>query len=140
MEEPEFIASIECKFPYDDRIASLELTKQACSLSPNATFAVVDEISRPPAGEHVSSQLSAELLSYVEQHLTHPLSTPIIAIARKLVSGQGVSVADSLLAFRQIERFPGQYCALSIAYFACDDIDGTADREFNRIMAAWNAA
>ncbi len=40
---------------------------------------------------------------------------------------------------RQMEQFPRQYAALSVAYFACDDVDGVADQEFNRIRAAWDA-
>ena len=139
MEESEFIASIECKFPYRERAAAFEVATQACLLSPNAAFAVVDEVSRPPAGDH-TPEFAAELLSFIEQRLDHPLATQIIGLAQKRVAKRRVSVAESLFALRQAERFPGQYCALSVAYFACDDVDGTADQEFNRIVAAWDAA
>ncbi|WP_162350363.1 hypothetical protein [Pseudoxanthomonas gei] len=140
MRESTFIESIECRFPYQDRLRALEITEEACSISANAAFAVVDELSRPPAGEAVSLSLSTELLSLIELRIPHPLAQPILSLARKLVSEQLVSVLESLFALRQVERFPGQYAALSIAYFACDDVDGIADLEFNRIRAAWDAA
>ncbi|MFN7551387.1 MAG: hypothetical protein ACK59M_16575 [Pseudomonadota bacterium] len=139
MDESGFIASIDCKFPYEDRDAALDLAKQACLLSPNAAFAVVDEVSRPPKGIAPTPQFGIEVLSFVEQHLAHPLATPIIGLAREIVLGRSVSVPEAVLALRQVERFPGQYCALSVAYFACDDVDGIAERELNRIKAAWDA-
>src|SRR5687767_15623082 len=103
MEESTFISSIECKFPYDDRTRALELASQACCLSPNAAFAVVDEVSRPPLGESAPPELSEELLLFVEQNLSHQLVQPIVALARKLVSGQTVSVAEAVLVLRQVE-------------------------------------
>ena len=139
MDESTFISSIRCRFPYEDRARALDLANQACSLCLNAAFAVVDEISRPPVGESAAPELSEEVLLLIEQRLSHPLVQPILAVARKLVAGQSVSVSESVLVLRQVERFPGQYCALSVAYFACDDVDDVADQEFNRIVAAWDA-
>ena len=140
MHESDFIASIECRFPYENRAYAIEIATQACALSSNAAFAVVDEISRPPVGESSPPELSEDVFSLVEASLAHPLTTPILALARKLVAGKLVSVTESLFVLRQVERFPGQYCALSVAYQACDDVDGVVDQEFNRIMAAWSAA
>ena len=140
MRESDFIASIECRFPYENRALAIEIASQACALSSNAAFAVVDEISRPPVGESSLPEMSEEVLSLIEASLVHPLTTPILDLARRLVAGKVVSVPESLFVLRQVERFPGQYCALSVAYQACDDIDGVADQEFNRIVAAWSAA
>jgi hypothetical protein len=137
MKESHFIASIDCRFPYQDRILSLALTEEACSISPNAAFAVVDEILRPPVGISTSFALTTELLLLIEQRLSHPLVQPILVIARKLASGQVISVTDSLSAMRQVEHFPKQYSALSVVYFACDDIEGVADLEFRRIQTMW---
>ena len=139
MDESAFVASIACRFPYQDRVRAIHVTEEACSISSNAAFAVMDELSRPPKGESAPLALSMELFSLIEKRLSHPLVQPILALARNLVAGQTVSVAESVSVLRQTEQFPGQYAALSVAYFACDDVDGVADMEFNRIRHTWNA-
>ena len=137
LEESTFIASIDCQFPYHDHTRAIALVEQACAISSNAAFAIVDELSRPPANELVSIEFSTELLSLVEQCLSHPLLHSIIGIARKRVLNQSISVMEGVSVMREIEQFPGQYSALSVAYFACDDVDDLADAEFNRIKAVW---
>ena len=141
MSESEFIQSIQCNFPYHDLARALELARIACSISPNAAFAVADEFSRPPYGETPDSELCYEVLTYLESNIPHPLTKPVIGLARfRVAGGQGaVSVEDSVRVLRQIKAFPGQYAALSIAYFAADDIDGIADAEESRIRASWSA-
>ena len=141
MKESGFIQSIQCNFPYHDRLRAMEIVGMACSISPNAAFAVADEVSRPPYGEVPDPAICFDVLAYLESNLQHPLTKPVIELARLLVAGgQGaVSVEDSVRVLRQVEPFPGQYNALSIAYFAADDIDGIADAEHSRIRAAWGA-
>ena len=141
MSESEFIQSIQCNFPYHDRLRAMELAGIACSISPNAAFAVADEVSRPPYSDSPNPEICFEVLDYLALNLHHPLAEPVIDLARMRVAvGQGsISVEDSVRALRQIEEFPGQYAALSIAYFACSDIDGLADMELERINAAWAA-
>ena len=139
MSESTFIDSIECRFPYHDRSEALHLAAVACSISPNAAFAVVDEISRPPADEAIDLAIVSDVLSHIEAHLSHPLTNEIVVLARRLVAGELISVPEAVVVLRKIEAFPGQYAALSVAYFASDDIAGVADSEYNRIRAAWDA-
>jgi hypothetical protein len=139
MSESKFIESIECRFPYLDRTLALEVAEEGCSISSNAAFAVADEISRPPAGEPVDQLIASDVLSHIEARVSHPLTSAVITFARRLVTGKTVSVPEAVALLREIEKFPGQYAALSIAYFASDDIAGIADAEYNRIMAAWSA-
>lgn len=139
MSESEFIQSIQCRFPYLDRTGALELAEIACSISPNAAFAVADEVSRPPYGSSTDPAICADVLSYLGGHSRHQLAEPVLALARTLVSGERVSVETAVGVLRQIEPFPGQYAALSITYFAPDDVDGVADAEYKRIMAVWDA-
>ena len=139
MSESKFIESIQCRFPYRDRSRALELAGVACSISPNAAFAVADEVSRPPYGDSTDPIICTEVLNYLDAHLHHPLAESVLALARTLVSDESVSVETSINVLRQIEAFPGQYAALSIAYFAPDDTQGLADAEYNRIRAVWDA-
>jgi hypothetical protein len=137
IEEMTFLESIDCQFPYHDHARAIAVVEEACSISPNAAFAVVDEISRLRLDKPISVEFSTTLLALIEQRLSHSLVKPIIRIAQKLVLNQPVSVTESVLVMREVERFPGQYSALSVGYFACDDVDGIADTEFNRIKAVW---
>jgi hypothetical protein len=139
MSESKFIESIECRFPYHDRTLALEVTEAGCSISPNAAFAVADEISRPPAGECIDQTIASDVLSHIEARLSHPLTVAVVTFARRLVAGDSISVPEAVALMREVEQFPGQYAALSIAYFASDDIAGIADAEYNRIRAVWSA-
>ena len=139
MSEIEFIESIACKFPYQDAVLALRLAETACSISPNAAFAVLDEISRPPFGETADAAVFSSVVAYCESQILHPLASPVISIVRKLGLREPVSVSEAIFVLRQIERFPGQYAALSIVYFASDDVAGLADNEYNRIRALWDA-
>ena len=141
MSESAFIQSIQCNFPYHDRSRAMELAAFACSISPNAAFAVADEVSRPPYSDTPDPEICFEVLAYLESNLKHPLTKPVLDLARLLVAGgQGsVSVEDSVRVLKQVEAFPGQFSALSIAYFAANDVDGIADAEESRIRASWAA-
>ena len=139
MSESEFIDSIKCAFPYEDRQRATDIAEKSCLISPNAAFAVADEISRPPFGTTPDPGLCLELLSLLASRVSHPLMTPVIGLATKLVKDEQVSVAEAISVIREIERYPGQYSALSIAYFASDDIAGLADQEYSRITSAWDA-
>ena len=139
MSESKFIESIECRFPYHDRTIALEITESGCSISPNAAFAVADEISRPPLGESIDQAIASDVLSHIEARVSHPITAALVAFARRLVVGDNISVPEAVALMQEIEQFPGQYAALSIAYFASDDIAGIADAEYNRIKAAWSA-
>ena len=139
MSESEFIDSIKCAFPYENRERAIALIDASCSISANAAFAVVDEISRPPFGAKTDPALSLDLLSLLEAKLLHPLTRPVIDLARKLVRSEQIPVADAISLLREIEPYPGQYSALSVAYFASDDTAGLADQEHSRIRAMWDA-
>ena len=139
MSESKFIESIECQFPYHDRTLALQITDTACSISSNAAFAVADEVSRPPAGESIDQAIAFDVLHQIEARMPHPLTPPVINLAKRLAAGEVVSVPEAVAVLQLIEQFPGQYAALSVAYFASDDVAGIADAEYNRIKAAWGA-
>ena len=139
MEEAEFIEHISCRFPYGDLSAARELAVQACAISPNAAFAVADEVSRPPRGETASPELQAQVFAVLERGIAHPLASPVLSAARRLAAGEELSVPETVFLLRQIARYPGQYAALSIAYFGCDDEAGVADEEQERIRQSWDA-
>ncbi|MFT3806406.1 hypothetical protein [Arenimonas sp.] len=139
MEESHFLDSIYCAFPAFEREEALRIAALGCSISANATFGVVDELTRPPFGTQVDSGIAREVLDLVDHRLDHPLVHPVLAAARRLVRREQLTVEESVTTMRLVALHPGQYAALGVVYFACDDIDGIADAEMNRILVEWDA-
>lgn len=135
--ESEFLEAIDCRFPYADREAALALVDEACCISANAAFAVVDEIVRPPRSAEVSPLVQRELLEVLFARLEHPLVDVIRPLAELQLAGGEATAAEALAALRAIARHPGQYAALGIASLAADDRDGELDRADEAIRSAW---
>jgi hypothetical protein len=140
MDEATFVDSIDARFPYTDLDAGLQLAEHACTISANAAFAVVDELARPPRGTAAPSAHRLAILERIRELLDHPLASVVLDLARRLVRDERPSVDDALRTMRLISAHPGQYAALSVAYFACEDSSGHADREYQRILKTWDAA
>lgn len=135
--ESEFLEAIDCRFPFGDRAACLVLVEEACAISANAAFAVVDEIVRPPRSAEVAVVEQRELLELVFARLQHPLVDVIRPLAELRLDGREATVGEGLAALRAIARHPGQYAALGIASLAADDRDGQLDRADEAIRSAW---
>ena len=135
--ESEFFNRIRCAFPDYSREEAIAVAIEACSISTNAAFGLVDEVSRPPYPESVDRAIAQEVLALIESKTVHPLTRPVLQLVRELLEGRPPTVEKAVAMLREIENFPGQYAALAIAYFASDDIDGVADTEYNRIAAKW---
>ena len=54
MNEEEFLNSIDCRFPYEDKGKWRALILQGKNISDNASFGVLEEIARKPHGNQVS--------------------------------------------------------------------------------------
>lgn len=137
--EQEFLEAIDCRFPFSDRDLAAQLIQEGCRLSPNAGFTLVDEIVRPARGISAPVALRRDLLNAVFNQLRHPLVPIIKPLAERLVAGQAATVEDALAIMRQVAEHPGQYAALSVAYFSADDVAGVLDREDGIIREGWAA-
>jgi hypothetical protein len=137
MTEEQFIASVDCCFPYGDLAAGRALIDQACGISPNAAFMIAHELARPPRSAAAPKGARGELLAYLASRLVHPLAPLVIAFAERLLDGSYVPVAEAARVMLEIKSFPGQYCALGLAYMACDDVDGEADGLYEDILREW---
>ena len=73
------------------------------------------------------------------RRLDHPLVGTIVPVARRLVDGDLPEVWEALDAMREVARFPGQYAALAITYFAADDRESILDAEYDAVSRAWKA-
>lgn len=137
--EKEFLEAIDCRFPFADRELATQLIEEGCRLSPNAGFTLVDEIVRPARGAAAPADLRRYLLDAVFGQLSHPLVPIIKPLAERLVAGQESTVDEALAIMRKVAEHPGQYAALSVAYFSADDVSGVLDRENSIIRGVWAA-
>jgi len=144
--EQAFIDSIDCRFPYTDRDAARQLVFEACCLSGNAAFAVLDELARPDVGADAPVEVRQELISLLEDCLKHPsgalamaatLAPILVPVDRRLVAGDKLSVPEAVVCMQAIRSYSGQYAALSLAYMSCDDVAGEADALYKEIMNSW---
>jgi hypothetical protein len=51
-----------------------------------------------------------------------------------------ISVQKAIKYLNEISKFKGNYNALSIVYFSCDDTDGQVDDVYNQIIKMWEHA
>jgi len=137
MNEAEFITAIDAQFPYDDPTRGKELAAQACSISPNTAFAVAEELARPGYGENPPVSERLEVLEALRSTIDHPLAAGVLDVAERMIGGEEMSVSGAVALMHEIAAYPGQYCALNIAYFSCDDVDGIADTLNDQIRDSW---
>lgn len=137
MNEAAFLDRIDGRFPYADLEAGLRLADEACAISANAGFALVDELARPPLGAMAPAVERLAVLDRVAARLEHPLAPAVLGLARRWIQGEEPSVDEAVALMRSIEAFPGQHAALSLAFLCCDDPTDEAAREYQRIQRAW---
>jgi len=138
MNEQEFIELIDFNFPYEDENRSVELIKQAREISANASFMILHEIVRAP--DDVSLEIRELLYKQWLNGFSHGLLPVVSEAAESMLSGKGLAVGRVLELMEQFKTEAGQYCALSIIYFSCDDQEGKADDVYNKIIEHWNIA
>jgi hypothetical protein len=137
MTEAEFIAHIDCKFPYHDLVRAVSLIEIGCSISSNAGFAILHELIYLPSSQRLEMELRIRLLTLLRTHLLHPLVQPVSILAEQCIAGNEVTVANAIAVMRIIGPFTGQYSALAIAYMSCNDLEGEAEAVYDEIVRTW---
>ena len=138
--EIEFLNKIDCNFPYLDRTQCVNIINEANSISSNASFSVIEEICRMPQSKRtkISKEILFELLYLVERSFEHPLKTIIIETAKKMINNQLLDIDNVISVMNKIREFKGQYAALSILYFSCEDEEDKLEIFWNQIINEWN--
>lgn len=137
MTEIEFIETVDGRFPYDDAILARELIDLGVAISPNAAFMVLHEICRPPRSCAVSGGRLNELLAEWTVVFCHPLVEEVLPAATAMIKNREISAKDAIHLIKSISGYANQFNALSIAYFACDDIAGEVESEYQAVIGAW---
>jgi hypothetical protein len=138
MNEQEFIESIDFIFPYKDENKYMALINQARDISANASFMILHEIVRAP--EEISIELRENLYNKWLNGFSHKLLPAVSEAAKSMLSDKELSVGRAMELMGQFKTEAGQYCALSIVYFSCDDQEGKADDFYNEIIEHWEIA
>jgi len=137
MTEEEFINSIDCKFPYKNKIEWMKVVKQGCELSSNASFAVLHEICRPPISQKIDPKELIEILSFWKENEKHPLGDKVSNIAIKMINNEVTSMEEAINLMGLISKYKNEYSALAIAYFSCSDTSGEVDKVYQNIISQW---
>jgi hypothetical protein len=140
--EQGFLDHIACCFPYHDETAWRALIDLGRTISPNAAFAVLEEISRPPRGESISPSVLQGIGIYWRANFDHPLADLILDCAMALIDRREIPAQRAYEIMETIAQYPGQYAALNIVYFACEEaehLSGEVDRRCDAITACWEA-
>lgn len=137
--ETKFIDSIDCRFPYQDKVECLRLIDEATEVSVNAIFSVTEEICRIPVSEKdkVGMGYLLDLLTYTRDKFDHPIKEIVFDTADKMIRGQELTVDEAIGRMETVKKYRGQFAAMSILYFSCDDIDGRLEPLWNNIMTEW---
>lgn len=138
-EEIQFLDKIDCNFPYLDRQKSECLIVQAASLSTNAIFSVIEELCRIPESDRakISIEQLLDLLSLTASKLNHPLKKLIVDVADKMIRRQQLTVDEAIIKMQTVQKYPGQFAALSILYFSCDDKNERLEPIWDSILNGW---
>ncbi|MCK0143955.1 hypothetical protein [Aliiroseovarius sp. F20344] len=139
MTEADFAGLIDCRFPYNDHDVSIALMDHANAISSNAAFMVLEEIARPVVSAEVSKETRLELIQEWRERTNHPLVSSMAKVARAMVHDKLCSVEDALIQMDQISCFEGNFAALNIVYFSCDDVDGSVDQANRKIRSEWES-
>ncbi len=137
MNEEEFLNSIDCRFPYENESQWRALIHQGKEISENASFGVLEEISRKPFGNKVSEKEQLIMVNVWEIENKHSLAKPVIEAAKAIIKNEPLSVERALELLSQVQTFHNLYCALNIISFACDDVEGLADKKWQEIVNSW---
>ena len=137
MNEADFISSIDCSFPCEDENKWKKIMTTAVEISPNAMFMVLYEICRVPSSLNISTEELFNMISEWEKLFEHPLKEIVAEAAKSIIMNELFSEKRTLKYFEKVAAFHGQYNALSIVYFACEECSDKIEDSFSKIMRKW---
>jgi hypothetical protein len=138
MNDYHFSELIDCRFPYGDEREWKRLVDLGRSISSNAHFYSLCEISYPPVSAGVTAAEQLEMVRYWSAGFEHPLKQAIIECAVARIERRYLSVEHVLRLMDEMARdHKREWGALSIALHACDDVDDVVDDRFNAIKSEW---
>lgn len=99
---------------------------------------VLHEIVRAP--KEVSNKKKKKLYKVWRQGYSHPLLPSVCQAAEVMLEGKELPVESVLDLMSQFTGQRGQYNALNIVYFSCDDTEGKVEELYTKITEQWRGA
>src|SRR5262245_9529116 len=109
MDDREFEALIDCRFPYGDERAWKRIVDLGRSISPNAHFTTLDEIVRRPRGAEVTTAEQCAMVRYWAAGFEHPLKGAVLECAMARIERRELSVEHVLGVMNEIAGHHGQW-------------------------------
>lgn len=137
MRESDFIAGIDCDFPYDSPIQWRKLSAMAPRISPNAAFMVLHEVCRVPRSVEMNRPRVERIISHLRRRFRHPAWKVVLPAVESYLGQEGLRPAAAAALMRKVAKYIGEYNALAICYFSANDVDGTLERTYEQIVGRW---
>lgn len=140
LKELEFIDRIDGNFPYGDRKECIKLMDEAVLISPNASFAVIEEICRIPDEDRALLPFLAllDLLKEIEKRFEHPLKELIVKVASRMIKEQESSLEETLLNLESLKKYPRQFACLNIIFYSCHGDETKLNAGWDEIIKLWD--
>lgn len=138
--ESEFVAKIDCNFPYESTESSIDLINEAIKISDNAVFSVIEELARIPLSDRskISRNRLKTLLESINSKFEHPIKDKIIRVAHLIIDEKTQSVEEAMTLMEEVGKYNRLWGALSIVYDSADDKYGLLDSKFDLIRNKWS--
>lgn len=138
--ENNFFEKIHCRFPYHDKELCLQLIEEGVLLSTDSAFKIIEELARITKDDRkgLEDGYLKDLLSMTSSKFEHPMKEMIVEVAKKMIDSEGITVDEAVSKLESVRKFPGQYSALSILYFSCNDKEEKLDPIWKDIINEWN--
>jgi hypothetical protein len=139
MTESQFIAAIDCRFPYTDEARWKAVIDAGVRISANAVFMIYYELAVPPRNLSVDRDALLGILAYLDNTFEHPAKERVSeACRRKIVEGRHLSQEEAAAAIRAMVRYPGTCNALNLFEYCCEDTDDDEiEKARTEVMEEW---
>jgi hypothetical protein len=140
MNEADFISKIDCSFPYEQPLAWRRLSTIAPRLSANAAFMVMHELCRVPRSQQVSKAQARKIIAHLKRRFRHPLLKVIQPAVDAHIENKKLSLSRAESLMRRVSKYPNQYNALALCYFAAYDRNDRLEASYHAAVTRWQEA
>jgi hypothetical protein len=136
MTEAEYLVSIDCRFPYHDEAEWRSAIDLGISISPNAGFAALNELSRPSRNAAKPEARQKRMLAYWRARMEHPLTRVLARCAALRIEGKLLKPREAKSVMGLIAEYDGLHAALAVVLSVADSAS-LIDIMVNDIIIHW---
>ena len=118
--EAEYLASIDCCFPYHDEAEWRAAIDLGISISANAGFAALDGLSRPSRSAAASESRQKRMLAYWRARMKHPLTRLLARCAALRIEGKLLRPREAKGIMELVADYDGLHVALAVVLSVAD--------------------